>query len=85
MHILRRYLHIGYVDGCIGFLRIVICQNADVGKSPTEDVGDNEDSGILVVAGDIAVNLVELCHLADGLAVPLEAGLAVITRHLEGI
>jgi hypothetical protein len=79
----RSCLHIGYVDGRIGFLRVVVCEDADVGESPAEDVGDDKDSGILVVAGDIAVDVVELGLLANGLAVPLEAGFAVVAGHLE--
>ena len=81
----RSSLHVGNVDGRIGFLCVVVCQNADVGKSPAENVGDDKDSGVLVVAGNIAVNVVELGFLADGLGAPLEAGLAVVAGHIGGL
>jgi len=81
----RSCLHVGNVNGRIGFLRVVVCQNADVGKCPAEDIGDDKDSGILVVAGNIAVDVVELGFLADGLGAPLEAGLAVVAGHIGGL
>lgn len=75
-----KHLLVGDVDGHIGLLCVVVGQQTDVGQSPAKDIGDDEDSGILVVAGDVGWVVSELGLLADGLAVPLES-LFAASRH----
>lgn len=63
----------------------MVRDQTNVGKSPTEDVGEDEDCSILVVASDIRLRVVERGLLARGLAIPLEAGFAVLARHFVGL
>ena len=68
-----QHLLVGDVDGHIGFLCVVVGQKTNVGQCPAKDIADDEDSGILVVAGDVGWVVSELGLLADRLAVPLES------------
>lgn len=81
---LRRSLNASQVRDVDGRLRLLcemVRDKANVRKSPTEDVGDDEDCGILGVASNIRLRVVEGGLLARGLATPLEAGFAVLARH----
>lgn len=73
-------LQVGKVDGGIGLLRVVVGQQAQVGKSPAEDVVDHQDGGVLVVAGNVCIQTGDLGLLARGGAIPLESGFAAF-RH----
>jgi hypothetical protein len=59
----------------------MVRDQANVGKSPTEDISEDEDCGILGVASDVCLRVVEGGLLARSLAVPLKAGFAVLARH----
>lgn len=74
-------LLVGNVDGHIGLLCVVVGKQADIGQCPTKDVGDDEDSSILVVTSDVGWVLAESGLLADRLAVPLESFFAA-ARHV---
>jgi hypothetical protein len=74
-------LQVGHVYGSLRLLCEVVGNQADVGKRPAKDVGKNKDGGILGVACHIGLALSKRGLLAGGLAVPLEAGFAVFTRH----
>jgi hypothetical protein len=68
-----RNLLVRDVDGHIGFLCVVVGQQTDVGQSPSKDIADDEDSSVLVVAGDVGLVLAECGLFANGLAIPLES------------
>lgn len=56
----------------------MVCQQAQVGKRPAEDVVDDHDGGVLVVARNVGVYArgANFSLGARGRAVPVEAALA---------
>ncbi len=63
---------VGHVDGDVGLARVVVGEQARVGVLPAEDVVDEEDGGVLVVARHVAVVVGELDLLARWRAAPRE-------------
>lgn len=63
----------------------MVSDQADVGQRPAKDVGQDEDGDILRIACYVGLCVVECGLLARGTAIPLEAGLAVLTGHLGRI
>ena len=77
----KESLQVRDVDGRLRLLREVVGNQTNVRQGPAEDVGDDEDSGILGVARDVGLDVVQCGLLARGSAVPLETGFAVFARH----
>jgi hypothetical protein len=63
----------------------VVGQDADVRERPSEDIGQDEDGGLLGVASNVSLLIVQRRLLAGGLTIPLEAGLAVVAGHGGGM
>lgn len=78
----QEHILVGDVDGHIGFLCVVVGQQTDVGQLPAKDVADDEDGGVLVVAGDVGLVLAEGRLLAGRSTVPLESRFAAV-RHVD--
>lgn len=74
----QEHILVGDVDGHIGFLCVVVGQQTDVGQLPAKDVADDEDGGVLVVAGDVGLVLAEGRLLAGRSTVPLESRFAAL-------
>lgn len=56
----------------------MVCQNTDVGESPSEDVCDDQDGGILAVSSNVGIVLANFAFCARSLAVPLISRFALI-------
>lgn len=73
-------VQIGEIDGSIGLLCIVVCQDSQVAECPAKDIVDDQDGAVRVAAGLVGLVVSEGRLGAGGFARPVETCLAAFTH-----